>query len=51
MPLLKQADDGPWQKFTCLNSLREVEGSSNLVLIELPEAVSAVSIEDEETEE
>ena len=51
MPLLKRADDGPWEKFSCLNSLREVEGSSNLVLVDLPEAASAIPIEEEETAE
>ena len=48
--LLKRPDDGPWGKFTCLNSLREVEGSSNLVLIDLPETVSVGTIEEEEDE-
>lgn len=30
--LLKQAGAGPWEEFTCLNSLRDVEGTVNLVL-------------------
>lgn len=30
--LLSQAGDGPWRTFTCLNSLRDVEHSINLVL-------------------
>ena len=46
-PLLKNPDDGPWDKFTCLNSLREVEQSSNLVLIELPEIPISVEVEEE----
>jgi hypothetical protein len=42
-PLLKQPEDG-WEKFTCLNSLREVEQSSNLVLLDLTETVPAIEI-------
>ncbi len=30
--LLSQAGDGPWRTFTCLNSLRDVEHSINLVV-------------------
>jgi hypothetical protein len=30
--LLSQAGDGPWRTFTCLNSLRDVEPSVNLVI-------------------
>jgi hypothetical protein len=33
--LLKKPDDGKWQDFTCLNSLREVEQSSAFVMHEL----------------
>lgn len=33
-PLLRHAEDGPWQRFTCPDSLREVEATSNLVLLE-----------------
>jgi hypothetical protein len=50
-PLLRHPDDGPWDKFTCLNSLREVEQSSNLVLVDLPEVPVAVALDDEEDED
>lgn len=50
VPLLKQPGEGGWRPFTCLNSLREVELASNLVLQDLPEAIPEVAIEDEETE-
>jgi len=50
-PLLKQPDEGPWDKFTCLNSLREVEQSSNLVLIDLPEVVPDIVDQAEEIDE
>lgn len=33
--LLKKPDDGKWQDFTCLNSLREVEQSSAFVMHEM----------------
>jgi hypothetical protein len=33
-PLLKRPDEGPWQKFTCLTSLRNVEASVPLILDE-----------------
>lgn len=46
-PLLRNPDDGPWDKFTCLYSLREVEQSSNLVLVELPETPTSVEVEEE----
>jgi len=46
-PLLRHPDDGPWDRFTCLNSLREVEQSSNLVLIDLPDASTTVEHEDD----
>ena len=32
--LLKSAEAGDWDTFTCLNSLRDVEASSSLILIE-----------------
>ena len=31
-PLLKRPEEGPWDRFTCLNSLREVEPTAGLVL-------------------
>lgn len=34
--LLKPAGDGDWELFTCLNSLRDVEGSVDLVLDQNP---------------
>ena len=30
--LLEQPSDGKWEMFTCLNSLRDVEGTVDLVL-------------------
>jgi hypothetical protein len=30
--LLEQAGENDWQMFTCLNSLRDVEGTVDLVL-------------------
>lgn len=30
--LLKETGAGPWEEFTCLNSLRDVEGTVNLIL-------------------
>ncbi|MEQ1935489.1 MAG: helicase-related protein, partial [Fimbriimonadaceae bacterium] len=50
-PLLKQPEDGPWDRFTCLNSLREVEQSSNLVLMDLPDVVPAIVELDMDVEE
>jgi hypothetical protein len=34
VPLLKRSDDGSWKEFTCLNSLRGVEQTSHLVLVD-----------------
>jgi hypothetical protein len=34
--LLKQAGSADWELFTCLNSLRDVEGTANLVLDQNP---------------
>ena len=38
MPLLCPAGNGAWKLFTCLNSLRGVEQSSHLVLLDSFEA-------------
>ena len=34
VPLLKSPEEREWEVFTCLNSLRDVEPSSSVVLIE-----------------
>jgi len=34
--LLKQPGPGDWEKFTCLNSLRDVEGTVDLILDQNP---------------
>jgi hypothetical protein len=34
--LLEQASDKDWEMFTCLNSLRDVEGTVGLVLDQRP---------------
>jgi hypothetical protein len=34
--LLEQASDKDWEMFTCLNSLRDVEGTVDLVLDQNP---------------
>ena len=46
--LLKPAGDGDWERFTCLNSLRDVEAEVNLILaddygMDQPSVVQAVS--------
>lgn len=33
-PLLRRPEEGPWERFTCLNSLRDVEPPANLILWE-----------------
>ncbi len=39
--LLEQASDKDWEMFTCLNSLRDVEGTVNLVLDQSPRGLNA----------
>ena len=39
--LLKQPGPGDWEKFTCLNSLRDVEGTVDLILDQNPTSMRA----------
>ena len=41
--LLKQPGPGDWELFTCLNSLRDVEGSVNLILDQNPTGLRVTS--------
>jgi len=34
--LLRETGAGPWERFTCLNSMRDVEATASLVLFDLP---------------
>lgn len=48
--LLKQAGDEDWEMFTCLNSLRDVEGTVDLILSDNPAGLLATPVKGEDHE-